>query len=903
MPRGASDWALRIRRRAEATGVALPSETIDELAAHLEDVYLAARREGASEPDAHERADRALEESTLEPLRRHARQKQRDPRLRLTDDAAAVARSGRLAAVLYTLRAALRQLHRHWAFSLVVVAILGLCSGAAVAVYTIVDAVVLRPLPYRAPDRLVTLWATNAEKGLAHERLSPVSFMDYRELPAFSDAAAWWRPDVDLTDPGLDPVRVTAVETSTNLFEVLGIHPQVGPGFPDQGPLYSRDRTAVISDRLWRSRYGGDPGIVGSLLQLSGRAYTIVGVMPAGFDYPGHVDVWERLHWDLTQHSRGAHFMEAVARLAPGATLAGAETQVTALARRLAAEHADTNKAWGVRLVPLLEDQLGYYRPALFVLFGAAGLLLVIGCVNVASLLLTRALSRAREMAVRTALGASRLQILGQLLGESFLLSLVSAGAGLLVAGATIPLVVHATPVSIPRLEETTVEPGAFGFALLLVVLTTVFFGLVPTLVSPDRHAQADLRSGERGSSRATRRVYNLLVAGEVALAAALLIGSALLVRSVERMTQVRTGVDADDVVTASVQLPAAAYRTWGEVTEVHEALLQRLREAPGVTAAGEGSFLPLETGWRIPFRIEGEPPPRPEDAPQAQHESVTAGYFEALGARLRAGRWFTSHDTATSLPVVIVNQTFAERYLPGAAMHARLHTEAGRIGPLGQNLLPDAAFEVVGIVADVRNAPLGQPIEPAIYFPAGQFPYRGMMLTVRGRDAAAAVAAIRDALRQVAPDVPLASLQTWGERLRGRTAEPRLLRALLLGFGGLAGLLAATGVYGLFAWSVTRRRRELAIRVALGARPTSLAVRVLGRSTLLVGAGLAVGATIVHLSAGALERVLFGVTAGDPASTGAASGVLLAAALTACAIPALRAARTRPAEVLKGDE
>lgn len=900
MPSAAPDWASRIRRRAEEIGVALPLETVDELAAHLEDVYLAARGAGASESEARERARRALEEATLEPLRRHARRKRQGPGSRLAE--AAAARSGRFS-VLYALRAGLWQLRRHSAFSLVVVGILGLCSGTAVAVYTIVDAVVLRPLPYRAPDRLVTLWATNVEKGLAHERLSPVNFMDYRDLPAFSDAAVWWWPDVDLTDPGLDPVRVSAVETSTNLFRVLGVRPQIGPGFPDPGLLYSRDRTAVISDRLWRSRYGGDPGVVGSPLQLSGRAYTIVGVMPAGFDYPGDVDVWERLHWDPTQHSRGAHFMEAVARLAPDVNLAGAEAQVTALARRLAAEHADTNKAWGARLVPLLQDQLGYYRPALFVLFGAAGLLLVIGCVNVASLLLTRALSRAREMAVRTALGASRLQILGQLLGESFLLSLAAVGAGLVVAGATVPLVVHATPVPIPRLEEATIDPGVLGLALLLVVLTTFIFGLVPALASPDRGPHADLRSGERGSSRATGRAYHLLVAGEVALAAALLIGSALLVRSVERMTQVRTGVDADDVVTASVQLTAAGYRTWDEVTQVHEALLQRLRKAPGVRAAGEGCFLPLETGWRIPFRIEGEPPPRPEDAPQAQHESVTAGYFEALGARLAAGRWFTSHDTATSLPVVIVNQTFAERYLPGGAMHARLRTEAGRIGPLGQNLRPDAAFEIVGVVADVRNAPIGQPIEPAIYFPAGQFPYRSMMLAVRGRDAGETVAAIRDALKQVAPDVPLAGVQTWGERLRARTAEPRLLRALLLGFGGLAGLLAATGVYGLFAWSVTLRRRELAIRLALGARPVSLAIRILGQSALLAGVGLVAGTTIVRMSAGTLKRVLFGVTAGDPASTGAACGVLLAAALAACTIPALKAARTRPAEALKGDE
>ncbi len=545
----------------------------------------------------------------------------------------------------FALRMALRQFRLHPAFALIVVLVLGLGTGAATVVYTIVDTVLLRPLPYPAPDRLVKFWDTNSEKGLSHDPISPVTFMDYKALPVFQDAAAWWRPNVNLVDPGLDPVRVNTIETSGNLFSVLGVGAQVGEGFPKAGPFFSRTLIAVISDRLWRTRYGADPAILGRQLRLNETPYTIVGVMPAGFRFPDDVDVWQRLQWDLTQHSRSAHFMEGVARLADGTSLEQGRAAADTLAARLGREFEVSNRGWAFGVVPLLNDQLGYYRPALYVLFGAVALLFLIGCLNVASLLLTRALSREREIAVRTALGASPRQIVMQLLAESLMLSAAGALAGMLVAFVALPLIVAVTPVTVPRLAEAGVNGRVLGLALILLAGMTLIFGLVPSLVLVRKHVSRDLKAGERGSSRGTRGLYQGLVVAEVALACALLVSSALLVRSVGQMTRVPLGVKGENVTLTAVQLSAGngSLAAWQTVGTQHANVLDRLREQPGVLSAGSTNFLPMEHGWRNPFMLADQPPGRPEDRPQAQFHSVSEGYFETMGAALVAGRFFTA--------------------------------------------------------------------------------------------------------------------------------------------------------------------------------------------------------------------------------------------------------------------
>ena len=816
------------------------------------------------------------------------------------------------------LRHLLRQARHRPTFFAVTVLVLGLGIGAATLVFSVVDAVVLRPLPYAEADRLVTLWDTNAEKGLAHDPISPVNFMDYRALPVFEDAAAWWRPGINLEDPGQDPLRVNTIEVSGNLFALLGVTPQVGEGFPASATLHHPDLVAVISDRLWRSRYQADPGVVGKPLSLNGTAYRVVGVMPPGFHYPDDVDVWQRLQWDLTQHSRAAHFMEAVARLAPGTTLAQAQAATQALGLRLQADFRDTNAGWNARLIPLIDEQLGYYRPALMVLLGAVGLLLVIGVLNVASLLLTKALAREREVAVRIALGASTRQIVAQLMWESGVLSVAGAVAGIAAAAAALPLMSTFLPVEIPRLAEAGLNARALGVSIGVAIVTTCVFGLVPSLLlARHRDAGADLKSGERGSSRGTRRIYGLLVGAEVALACALLVSSALLVRTVGQMTRTPTGVDADDTLTTTVQLtpravgvPAGASRAdaWRLVADTHARLLEAIRQQPGVVSAGSTNFLPLAVGWRNPFRVDGQPaPPRIEDLPQAQMHSVSDGYFEAMGATLAAGRAFTAFDTAQAPPVAVVNETFAARYLQERSVGAVVRNWASGIGPLGVNLMARQGtqhdgfpVEIVGVVRDVKNAPLGQDVEPAIYFPTRQFVFSEVFLAVRATDLAAAQAAVRGALRQVVPAVPMGPARSWGDRMAATTAEARLLMSVLIGFAALAALLAALGDYGLCSWAVALRTRELAIRLTLGATPRSVGVTVMRQSAWLVGGGLLAGVALVQAANVVLTRVLYGVRPGDPAATAAAAALLLVAALGASLPAARRAMRVDPAVGLR---
>ncbi|MGH9387557.1 MAG: ABC transporter permease [Vicinamibacterales bacterium] len=901
--------------------VDLPDATIDELVTYLEDLYASAIEDSATETAAQTRALAALEESAFSLLRRHAARSPYRLQARRADTLAQTS-GGRSLNVLSAIRLAVRQFRQQPTFALVTVLVLGLGTGAATTVFTVVDSVVLRPLPYAQPDRLVTSWDRNIEKGLSHDPISPVNFMDDRALPVFKDAAAWWRPSINLVDLGKDPVRVNTIEVSGNLFDVLGVGPQLGAGFPAGGPLFVQNELiAVISDRLWRNRYSADPSIVGRPIVLNDTPYTVVGVMPPQFNYPGDIDVWQRLRWDMAGHSRDAHFMEAVARLADDSTVAQAQSAIDTLTARLESQFPASNRGWGRRLVPLLDEQLGYYRPALMVLFGAVGILLTIGCLNIASLLLTRALSREKEIAVRVTMGASPRQLIVQLLAESSVLSVVGAALGTVAALASLPLIVRLMPVDIPRLAEASVDIRALGFGLAVIAGTTIFFGLVPALVLLRSQLVKDLRTGERGSSRGARRIYSALVAGEVALACALLVSSGLLVRTVGRMMDTPTGVDADDVVVSNVQLSGRDYSDWRKVGRVHGAIIDHIRQQPGVTAAGGSNFLPFEVGWRGGFGIEGEPAPtRPEDAPQVQYHSVSDGYFESFGATMAAGRAFAVTDEMDSQGVVIVNETLASRFFSNGAVGRVIMTSSGAIGPLGVNLvrirpqppgvppptqpthMPPTPFQIIGVVTDVRNSPFGQPVEPALYFTTRQFTFREQFVTVRGADRASAIAAIRNALQLDAPNVPMGTPRSWGERFAARTAEPRLLMTILLFFGGLAGLLAALGVYGLFAWSVALRTRELAIRLTLGAKPAEVGALVVRQSALLIVVGLALGFAIVRFAESILSRVLFGVSPTDAAAIVTAGSLLLLAALIACVPPALRAMRVDPVEGLRAE-
>jgi putative ABC transport system permease protein len=773
---------------------------------------------------------------------------------------------------------------------------------------------VLRPLPYHEPDKLVKFWDTNTEKGLTRDPVSPVTLMDYKALPVFKDVAGWWRPEVNLIDPGMDPVRVNTIEVSANLFSVLGVDPQTGAGFPKDGRFFAPESMVVISDRLWRTRYNADPALVGKQITLNDQAHLVAGVMKPGFHFPDDVDVWQRLDWDFSRHSRSAHFVEAVARLAPDATLDQARAAASSLATRLGNDFPQSNKGWAFGLVPLLEDSLGYYKPALWVLFGAVGLLFVIGCLNVASLVLTRALGREREIAVRVALGAAPRQIVTQLVAESFLLSVAGAIAGLLIAFVGLPLLAATLPVSVPRLGEATINMRVMALALGLVAGMTVLFGLVPAALLVKRSLGTELRSSERGSSRAARGIYQGLVVSEVALACALLVGSVLLIRTVSKMTSVDLGVTGETVVLSPVQLSVNAQQldSWKSVEQRHAEILDRIRQSPGVISAGATNFLPLEHGWRNPILRGDSPPVPPEERPQAQQHSVSAGYFETVGARITAGRAFDINDSMTTEPVVIVNEEFVRRFYPEASpVGQEMLTWSFQVGPLGRNLMwivnPDGSriqprHRIVGVVANIQNVALGLPVEPAVYYPTKQFAFSAITVAIAARDRVAAENALKEAVKAVSPNTPVGKIETWGERFRGRTAEPRLLMSTLTIFGGLAAFLAALGVYGLFSWSVALRKRELAIRLTLGAKPSGVAAAVIKHCAILAVVGLVAGLLVVRLANNALRSVVFGVAPSDVTSMAVAAVLLLGAAIAASLVPAWRATRVNPVEGLRAE-
>ena len=806
--------------------------------------------------------------------------------------------------LLQDIRFGWRVLRRSPGFTVAATLALAIGVGATTAVFTLLDRVVLRPLPYPEAERLVMVWEANDAKGLPHERISPVNLMDYRALSqVFDDAAAWWYPQLTLTEAGQDPLRVNAVESSANFFSVIGVQPAIGAGFP-KAPFYARDPMVVISHRLWRDRFGGDPSIVGKAIALNGPLFTVAGVMPPGFNYPNGTDVWQRLTWDLSQHSRGAHFMESIARLKPGVTIDASNRELAALTRRLGRENVSTNENWSARAVPLAHEVVGFFRPALFALFGAAGFLLLITCTNVGSLLLARATVREREVAVRAALGAGRVRLVRQFLTESVMLAAMGTAAGVAIAIVSVRALVAASPVPIPRVDAIGVDTRLLAFAVTVALATSIVFGVVPALLMAGSDMQRPLKDSGRGAGGGRRRhARSLLVVAEVALAVMLLIGATLLARSFRYLVQQDPGFARTPAVTATVELPYS-YEDWNTIVNFYDRLLSSLRDAPSITAVGGSNFLPLEAAWRGPFFIRNRPRPREGEEPQAQHQTVDEGYFRALGVPLVSGRVFDARDTADSPGVVVVNDVLARRQWPNEdPIGQSLMSPVRVIGPMGRSLMKNTVFQVIGVVGNVKNTTLTREPDPAIYFSFRQFPFRGLRLVLRGRgEPEALLGLVRNAVQRLDPNLAISQSRTLDRIVTDATERPRALMLLMMVFAAIALVLSALGIYGVLSYGVNQRRQELSVRMALGADPRHVLWLVVRQGVALAIVGGVIGAAGALALGRTLASLLYGVSAVDIASFAAAIAMALVTATAACVLPARRAAAIDPLEGLRAE-
>ena len=807
--------------------------------------------------------------------------------------------------LIQDVRYGIRSLLKNPGFTAVAALALALGIGANTAVFSVVNAVLLRPLPFDKPDQMVMIWETNLARSLDKSRVSPVITHDWLEQKhVFDDVTAWWYPQVNLTDSSNEPARVRTIDVTDNFFTVMGVSPFMGRGFLPGEDKRGAERVTVLSHKLWQSRFGSDPNIIGKSIALDGRSHSIVGVMPEGFNFPENTEMWTPLGWDVTQHSRNAKFMEVVARLKPGITVESAQSELNALAARLEQEFPKSNTDWSAKVISLHEQIVGNIKPALLILLGAVGFVLLIACANIANLLLSRAGARQKEVAIRLALGANRPRLIRQFLTESLLLAVVGGAIGILLAVLGGKLLVALNPISIPRLDEMGVDLRILLFTLGIVILTGIIFGLVPALQASKPDLNQVLKEGGRDSqaSASGRRIRSALVVAEIAIALVLLVGAGLLLRAFIRLQGVSPGFNPANLQTFNLQLPSTKYKDWSQVSGFYAQLLDRIKALPGVQSADVAGFLPLESGWRLAFTITGQPKAPDGEDLIAQYRIVSPNYFQTVGIPMARGRQLTERDNADAPGVVVINQAMAERFWQGEdPVGKRVNSSTRFIGPLGKVIPQSPEFEIVGVVGNEKNSGLNASPEPAIYFSQTQFSYRSMNVIVRtAPNPASIVGVIRNEVRAIDGELPISNMKTMEQILGDSIAQPRFSTLMLGLFAGLAMVLAAVGIYGVMSYSITLRTREIGIRMALGARQGDVLGMVLRQGLKLAAAGIAIGL----IGAVALSRVmtslLYGVSATDPLTYVVVSIVLAGVALVACFVPARRATRVDPMVALR---
>ncbi len=813
------------------------------------------------------------------------------------------------------LRYGARMLLKKPGFTFIAVLTLALGIGANTAIFSVVNAVLLTPLPYRGPDRLVKLWETNVDLKKESENPSPGSFLDLREQKdVFDSVAAWYRTASTLQGEH-DAEQVTSAQVSVEFFKVLGAQPARGRVFlpgeisgvarDSASQFVSGDRVAVISDNLWRRRYGAAPDFVGKKITINKAAWEVIGVMPPGFAMPStEIDLW--LPWDLAGSynaqrfpagpPRDWRFLTVVARLQSDVTIEQAQSWLHSFYAGLAGRHPKTNRGWDARLTPLYEEVVRKTKPALLLLFGAVALVLLIVCANLASLLLARAASRQRELGIRAALGGSRFRLVRQLLTESLLLALIGGTAGLILSVWGLELLISLAPADIPRLAEVAIDRRVLAFTLLISIMTGLAFGLIPALKSTQADPYLMLKEGgNRGAaaSLTQRRFRNALVVAELALALVLLAGAGLMIRSFARIRSVDPGFSPQNLLTMHISLDGNAYRMKSAL--YYQQLIARLKSLPGVVSAAAVTTLPMSdvgVDFDRPYWRAGDLEPGGE-ADKVAVRMATPEYFDAIGVPILKGRNFTAEDRFETPAVLIVSESMAKKVWPGS-------------DPIGKRLMLDYnrgkySYEVVGVLRDLRYYGLKSEPKPELFIPHAQNPYLPMNVIVRtASDPLRFAGLVRREISALDPTQPVSHINTM-EQLIGVSASTDRFVTWLIGLlAALALLLAVLGIYGVMSYLVSERTQEIGVRMALGAQINDVLWLVVKQGMTLAFVGLAIGLVAAFLLTRLLKTLLFGVSATDPLTFVLISLLLVGVALPACWIPALRAAKVDPMVALR---
>jgi putative ABC transport system permease protein len=806
----------------------------------------------------------------------------------------------------HDLRIAARVLRRQPGFTTVVLLTLMLGIGANTAIFTVIDAALLRPLPYHEPDRLVHLWETRRGNVADRTEASYPDFLDWRsQSRAFAAIEGYDETNLTVAADAGEPLMLDGVRVTPGFFVMLGVAPMLGRTFVAEDATADGAPVVVLSHAYWRQRLGGDPNVVGRSLTLDRRRYAIVGVLPASFHFApvDDAEFWLPLGSASPRvEQRYNHWLNVVARLAPNATLEVARSDLSAVMRRLAAQYPETNAGRDAAVIPLRDEIIGPVRTTLLVLFSAVGCVLLVACVNVAGLMLVRSAARGREIAVRSALGADRGRIVRQLLAESALLAVVGGVLGVATARLGVRLIVAVLPPEIasgmPYLQNLRVDRVIATYAAALAIAAGLLSGLAPALVVSRPSVTELLRRGRGGSGGARPRVRGALVSAQIALTMVLLVAAGLMTRSLTELLGVDAGFDTDRVLTARIALSGPAYDSSQRQQQFFETLVGRVRALPGVRAAGAVRNLPLAGGGTNTFRVEGRAEPDAASRPEATMRGVAGDYFRAMGIRLVAGRTFTSGDRSTTRPVLLVSAGLARRLFSDQA------------SAVGQRLrfyaFPESAWTIVGVVGDVRTGALDADAPPTIYYTHLQGPENRMSIVARtAGDPAALVSSLRREAHSLDPSVAVYDVRTMEQHVaRSPAVLARRLPLRLVGAFALTALaLAVVGIYGLIAYTVAQRTQELGIRIALGAGHANILTLIVREGAMLTALGVSAGLLVALWATRMLGSLLYGVGAADPPTYLAVAVLLGAVALAASYVPARRAARVDPMVALRAGE